>query len=92
MRRAPGSWNARTEASADRRFARQIAVAFGLIFLALAYSGLFADVELWLVAAGVGMIVTGVLLWTPLPSVVTAITAPAMTIAFLVLLWLDRRG
>jgi hypothetical protein len=91
-RRDPGSWDPRAEASADRKFARQIAAAFGLIFLALAYSGMFADVEMWLVAAGVGMLATGILLWTPAPTAVGALAAPAMTIAILVLLWLDQPG
>ena len=85
VRRAP-----QREVSADRRFARQVAVAFGLIFLAAGYSFAFTEVGAWMVFAGVGMIGTGVLLWTPLPTVVGAVTGPLMTIALIVLLYFDR--
>ena len=78
--------------SGDRRAARQIAVAFGLIFLALAYSSMFPALEVWVVAAGALMLTAGALLWTPLPTAVTVIAAPAATAVLVALLALDRLG
>ena len=70
----------------------EVAVAFGLVFLAAGYSFAFTDVGAWMVFAGAGMLATGVLLCMPLPTAVGALAGPLIAIALLLLLYLDRRG
>lgn len=74
--------------TADRRIARQICVAFALIFLAATLT--FADVREWLFLAAGAMLLTAALLWTRLPTLYGALVAPLASVALLVWLYLDR--
>jgi hypothetical protein len=62
------------------------------VFLAAGYSFAFTEVGAWMVFAGAGMIATGALLWTPLPTAVGALVGPSRALVLLALLHLDRRS
>lgn len=78
----------RHEVSADRRSARMAGAFFGLFFLAAGYLDAFPGVTEPLMFAGIGMMVTALLLWAPAPTVVGASAGPIVTIGLLVWLWL----
>lgn len=71
----------RGDPAADRRIARQVCLAFGLIFLAATLT--FADVREWLYLASGAMLLTAALLWTRLPTIYGALVAPLASVALL---------
>lgn len=67
--------------AADRRIARQVCLAFGLIFLAATLT--FDSVREWLYLASGAMFLTAALLWTRLPTIYGALVAPLASVALL---------
>ena len=63
---------------------------FGLFFLAAGYLGGLPDISNALIFAGIGMMVTALLLWAPAPTFVGAVVGPLTTAALLVWLYVDR--
>ncbi len=68
--------------------ARQVCLAFGLIFLAATLT--FADVQEWLYLASGAMLLTSFLLWTRLPTRYGALVAPLASIALIIWLYVEQ--